>query len=574
MQGNVSNVGSPSRARVQSSGAASSAVSTGTGPLTPASSGLLLPLAFSPEDVVNDSEATLDAVEPMPLLDFAAEGALLSEGTLDSAGGGGGALASTPKRKPRRKESVLTTPSPVAGTTPAGGAGPPSPHRVSRATSVLDGRMSQGGVSGSGRSVLSERSSRSGSETMGKPLAAKQLFGSRGSAAASGRDSSTSSNRHTRAAGGEDERAGDVSLPLAPVAGSVSPTSDVGSVSSRGSSTASAASSRQSPDLSRMDEVFEASLTFDLLQLLRLGQGVARMIEVTGTTRLGVLDNDDGSEVDRFDLQLLTGVELQPRQPRPVLQLAFVHALGDERTLRLTSTSDDPDDLQQLTSLQDLLEPLALANQAARANENVALRTKCIACQHVLDAEERRFLVEGHRECPACGSSEVYDLNTNDAAQTAAVSTQGGAAAAAAAAASGGGGELLASPSRPVPIRRTGDHNVSAAGRGSAAAVTSAAASLGDLVRSPHNSPRLSRAAVAAAPPPAGVTTTPAAGKSARLGLASASGSGFGSGFGSTSAHRRMPSIDAGSRSSRDEEVRRRLRLVVVLAEVRVKVER
>ena len=152
-----------------------------------------------------------------------------------------------------------------------------------------------------------------------------------------------------------------------------------------------------SPQLNRLNEVFENNDSFFLVELTRLDQTINRMIEVIGSSRLAVLDYDYGQEVARYDLRLLTRVSLVRRVPRNVMQLDFVHSTGEERILRLTYGLEDDKGEEELNRLNELLQPVAITNQVARANENVALRTKCLNCQHVLDHEERRFLVEGRR---------------------------------------------------------------------------------------------------------------------------------------------------------------------------------
>jgi hypothetical protein len=362
--------------------------------VTPLSTGMALPLrlAFTPDDVVRDSEADMAGDSRNDADDSTEDG--LGDDLTAGPEPPFPAVASTPKR-PARTLLPAAAPSKV----PASSAKAPqqqpdffSPPPASSPVHPPPSSRNALPAPASPPKAAVHAASASNHERMvsaaRKPPAAKQLFG--------GNTAKVDTPRQNEE---EEEEADD------------------GSGSSSSSSRSRLGSLRQSPDLSRMDEVFETCLTFDLMHINRLGQALSRMIEVTGNSRLAILDNDDGSEVERFDMQLLVDVTRQARAARPVLQLTFVHALGDERVLRLTYLSEDKEDVEELSKLQDVLENIAIDNQVAHAHENVAIRIKCIACQHVLDAEERRFLVDDRRECPSCGSSEVYDLNKNEAAE-------------------------------------------------------------------------------------------------------------------------------------------------------------
>lgn len=422
--------------------------STSHSDVTPSSTmALPLRLAFTPDDVVRDSEAAMAEDSRSDADDSTEDG--LGEDLTAGPEPPFSAVASTPKRPAQTLPAPSKVPldlesetsstkapqqnvlSPVSASSPVH---PPPSARNALAASTSPPKTAAHAASVSNYDGKGPAAR--------KPPAAKQLFGDSAAKVANG------DTRHQK----EDEEE-----------------DDDGTGSSSSSSRSRLGSLRQSPDLSRMDEVFETCLIFDLVHINRLGQAVSRMIEVTGNSRLAILDNDNGSEVNRYDLQLLVNVTRQARAARPVLQLTFVHALdalGDERVLRLTYLSEDKEDVEELSKLQEVLENIAIDNQAARAHENVAIRIKCIACQHVLDAEERRFLVDDRRECPSCGSSEVYDLNKNEAAE----------------------GETYmrgsSSGARPIPVP------------------LSMGSSVSELLRSPQQSPGLARR-------PSSASTTP-----------------------------------------------------------------
>ena len=375
----------------------------GLTPPSAADSSLPLRLAFSPDDVVVDSEAAIGRISEASDSD---DSDVDSDGHKDLAAALAkldmgaevppATVASTPKRSSRSRP-----PSTTAGKDAATAQG-------AKAASATSGAKAT-------RHVLPP-TARAPPSSRPKSQAAKNLFG--GGAANSGAaEVSTPSGALPAANGLSSTESAAAEADDGRSVGGSSTASASSSDSSASDAQSRASSPPQSPDLSRMDEVFEACFTYDLMHINRLGQAAARMIEVTGNSRLAILNNDNGSEIDRFDLQLLVNVSRQDRAARPVLQLTFVHALGDEQVLRLTYVSEDDEDVAELNNLQEVVEKIATENRAARAHENVAIRTKCIACQHVLDAEERRFLVDERRECPVCGSSEVYDLNINEAAE-------------------------------------------------------------------------------------------------------------------------------------------------------------
>lgn len=175
-----------------------------------------------------------------------------------------------------------------------------------------------------------------------------------------------------------------------------------------------------SPTLRHMNDIFENTEAFYLLALNRLDQALPYMVEITGISRLALLDEDTAQEMDRYDLRQLVRTAVSHRNPqRPVLELQFVYSTGDERLLRLTYTVGDSEAEESFKRLQTILGPVAATNQRLRANENIVPRTKCLNCKHELDAQERQALVDSRRQCPVCGSGDVYDFNANQAADRA-----------------------------------------------------------------------------------------------------------------------------------------------------------